>query len=109
MTSQLKAFYGKKATPENDFCYSHLPKISGNYSHISLFEAMYAGNVKGLICLGQNPAVAGPNVRMERKAMENLDWLVSIDMFESETSAFWKGPEADPAKINTEVFLLPAA
>ena len=109
MTSQLKAFYGQAAKPDNDFCYSHLPKISGDYSHISLFEAMYAGSVKGLICLGQNPAVAGPNVRMERKAMENLDWLVSIDMFESETAAFWKGPEADAAKINTEVFLLPAA
>ncbi|GAI06272.1 unnamed protein product, partial [marine sediment metagenome] len=55
------------------------------------------------------PAVAGPNVRMERKAMENLDWLVAIDIFESETAAFWKGPEANAANINTEVFLLPAA
>jgi len=46
---------------------------------------------------------------MERKAMENLDWLVTIDIFESETAAFWKGPEADAADIKTEVFLLPAA
>jgi formate dehydrogenase major subunit len=107
--SQLKAFYGNSATKENDFCYDHLPKISGNYSHISMFEAMYEGKVKGLISLGQNPAVAGPNVRMERKAMENLDWLVTIDLWETETAAFWKGPEADPAKIKTEVFLLPAA
>jgi len=109
MVSQLKAFFGAKATKKNDFCYSHLPQLSGNYSHISMFESMYEGNVKGLICLGQNPAVAGPNVRMERKALENLDWLVSIDYFENETAAFWKGPEANPANINTEVFLLPAA
>ena len=109
MTSQLKAFFGKAASADNDFCYQHLPKLSGNYSHISMFEAMYEGKIKGLICLGQNPAVAGPNVRMERKAMENLDWLVAIDIFESETAAFWKGPEADAANINTEVFLLPAA
>ena len=109
ITSQLKAFYGKKATPENDFAYQHLPKISGDYSHISMFESMFAGIVKGLICLGQNPAVAGPNARMERKAMENLDWLVGIDLFENETAAFWKGPEANAANIKTEVFLLPAA
>jgi len=109
MTSQLKAFFGKAASADNDFCYQHLPKLSGNCSHISMFEAMYEGKMKGLICLGQNPAVAGPNVRMERKAMENLDWLVAIDIFESETAAFWKGPEADAANINTEVFLLPAA
>lgn len=107
--SQLKAFYGEAAKRENDFCYQHLPRISGNYSYMPMFEAMYEGKMKGLICLGQNPAVSGPNVRMERKAMENLEWLVVIDIFESETAAFWKGPEAEAAKINTEVFLLPAA
>lgn len=109
MVSQLKAFYGDKATKGNDFGYRYLPKLSGDYSHISMFEAMYAGDIKGFICLGQNPAVCGPNVRMERKALEKLDWLVTIDLWETETAAFWKGPEADPAQIDTEVFLLPAA
>jgi formate dehydrogenase major subunit len=109
MVSQLKAFYGDKATKANGFCYDHLPKLSGNCSHISMFEAMYDGKMKGLFCLGQNPAVAGPNARMERKAMEKLDWLISIDIFENETAAFWKGPEANPSDIKTEVFLLPAA
>lgn len=41
--------------------------------------------------------------------MENLDWLVCVDPFETETAAFWKAPDADPSKIGTEVFLLPAA
>jgi len=109
MASQLKAFYGNKATRENDFAYDHLPKITGNYSHISMFEAMYEDKMKGFICLGQNPAVCGPNVRMERKAMERLDWMVTVDLWETETASFWKGPEADPAQIKTEVFLLPAA
>jgi len=109
MVSQLKAFYGNKAVKENDFAYDHLPKITGNYSHISMFEAMYDGKMKGFVCLGQNPAVCGPNVRMERKAMERLDWLVAVDLWETETAAFWKGPEADAANIKTEVFLLPAA
>jgi formate dehydrogenase-N alpha subunit len=107
--SLLKAFYGENAKKGNDFCYDYLPKMDGNYSHISLFEKMYEGGIKGLFILGQNPAVGGPNARMEKKAMENLDWLVAADLWETETADFWHGPEADPKKIKTEVFLLPAA
>ena len=107
--SLLKAFYGDEAAIENGFCYDYLPKVSGNYSHMALFEAMYKGTVKGLLCMGQNPAVGGPNVRMERKALEKLDWLVVADLWPTETANFWKGPEAKPASIRTEVFLLPAA
>lgn len=109
MASLLKAFYGKSATPENDFLYDYLPKYSRNSSHISLFEALYEGDIKGMLVWGQNPVVGGPNSNKEKKAMENLDWLVAIDLWETETAAFWK-PEAgnDPAKINTEVFMLPA-
>jgi formate dehydrogenase-N alpha subunit len=109
MVSLLKAFWGDKAQKDNEFCYQYLPKISGNYSHISMFEAMYDGMIKGLICMGQNPAVAGPNVYKERKALQKLDWLVAADLWETETGAFWADPEVDPKKIKTEVFMLPAA
>ncbi len=109
IVSLLKAWWGDAATPENDFAFHYLPRNSANYSHIALFEAMYRGDIKGFIVLGQNPAVGGPNANMERKAMENLDWLVVIDLWETETAAFWKRPEVDPAAIQTEVFLLPAA
>jgi len=107
--SLLKAFWGDAATKKNDFAYDYLPKNSGNYSHIRMFEAMAADKIKGLILMGQNPAVGGPNARAERKAMENLDWMVAVDLWETETASFWKGPEADAKKIKTEVFLLPAA
>lgn len=109
MVSLLKAWYGDNATKDNEFGYQYLPKNSGNYSWISLFEAMYEGSIKGLMCWGQNPAVCGPNVNMERKALENLDWLVAVDLWETETAAFWKRPGVNPADIKTEVFLLPAA
>jgi len=112
IVSLLKAWYGDAATKENDFGFNYLPKISApatDYSWISLFEAMYAGKIKGLMCWGQNPAVGGPNAEMERKALENLDWLVAVDLWETETAAFWKRPGVDPSKIKTEVFLLPAA
>lgn len=104
----MKAWYGDAAKPENDYAYDYLPKTSGNYSWISLFEAMYAGKIKGLFCMGQNPAVSGPNARMERQALAKLDWLVMMDLFGTETANFWQAPGTDPKTIQTEVFLLPA-
>ena len=118
LVSLLKAWYGDKATAENDFAFGHLPKreVGKNYSHISLFEAMYEGTIKGLICMGQNPAVGGPNCGKERKALEKLDWLVCADLWPTETANFWRRPLSndcaqcvDPSEIKTEVFLLPAA
>jgi formate dehydrogenase major subunit len=65
--------------------------------------------IHGLLCWGQNPAVGGPSCDFERKAMENLKWLVVTELWETETAAFWKRPGVDPTTIQTEVFLLPAA
>jgi len=109
MVSLLKAYWGDYARKENEFCYPYLPKVSADYSHISLFEAMYNGVIKGLIAMGQNPAVGGPNVNKEKKALQNLNWLVAADLWETETAAFWMEEGVDPKKIKTEVFLLPAA
>ena len=109
MVSLLKAFWGDKAQKDNEFCYQYLPKVSANCDHIALFEAMYDGVIKGLICMGQNPAVAGPNVLKERKALERLDWLIAADLWETETAGFWADPGVDPKNIKTEVFMLPAA
>jgi formate dehydrogenase-N alpha subunit len=109
--SLLKSWYGDNATEANDFGYNWIPKLNPgtNYSHISLFEAMSNGVIKGLFCWGQNPAVGGPNSFAERRALQNLDWLVSVDLWETETCAFWQDPTVDPASIQTEVFSLPAA
>ena len=109
MVSLLKAFWGDHATKDNDFAYDYLGKISGNLSYISLFEAMGTGSIKGLFCFGQNPAVGGPNSLKERAALSNLDWLVCVDLFETDTSVFWKRPGTKPDQVDTEVFLLPAA
>jgi formate dehydrogenase major subunit len=110
--SLLKSWYGDNATVDNSFGYEWLPKVNPgtNYSHIALFEAMARGGVKGLICWGQNPAVGGPNAFAERQALQNLDWLVAVDLWETETCAFWQDPMVgDPSSIGTEVFVLPAA
>ena len=111
MVSLLKSWYGDNATEENDFGFGWLPKCNPgtNYSHIALFEAMERGDIKGMICWGQNPAVGGPNAARERRAMHNLDWLVVAELWATETCEVWKSPEADTASLQTEVFVLPAA
>ncbi len=110
LVSLLKAWWGDNATGENEFAYQWLPKLDGrNRSHIAIFEDMYKGEVKGAFVWAQNPAVGGPDAEMERKALEQLDWLVTVDMFETETAAFWKRPGVDSSDIDTEVFMLPAA
>lgn len=111
MVSLLKAWWGDNATAANEFAYQYLPKRDAktNYTHIGVFEALYEGKIKGMFSFGMNPVVGGPNANKEAKALEKLDWLVVADLWETETAVFWKRPGADPSKINTEVFFLPAA
>ena len=65
--------------------------------------------VKGLIVVGQNPAVGSANARKVQAALAKLDWLVVSDLFQNETSEFWKLEGMNPAEIQTEVIMLPAA
>jgi formate dehydrogenase major subunit len=115
IVSQLKAWYGDAATPQNEFGYQWLPKITGDHSHMPMFVAMNEGKVKGMFALGQNPAVGGQNSGFQRRALAKLEWLVVRDLFETETASFWKdSPEVHagdmrPENIQTEVFFLPAA
>ena len=50
---------------------------------------MMDGKMEGLFVMGQNPAVAGPNAGMERRALAKLKWLVVREMVETETASFW--------------------
>ncbi|HSC71917.1 MAG TPA: formate dehydrogenase-N subunit alpha, partial [Candidatus Methylomirabilis sp.] len=109
VTSLLKAWWGPQAVKENDFAFHYLPKTTGDHSFVPLFEAMHAGSIQGLLCFGMNPAVGGPNSNKAREALGKLDWLVCVDLFETDTAAFWRRPGVDPATIKAEVFLLPAA
>ncbi len=111
IVSLLKAWYGEAATPENDFHFDWLPRIDGDYSQLPYFQQMAQGQVKGYFLFGQNPGGGGPNARLHRAGLRNLDWLVVLDWFETESAVFWKsdptGPQ--PSQIKTEVFFLPAA
>jgi formate dehydrogenase major subunit len=113
--SLLKAYYGDQATAENEFGFGWLPRVTGDHSHQGYWLNMADGEMQGLFVMGQNPAVGGPNSRLERKALAKLKWLVVRDMVESETASFWlDSPEVQrgelvPEEIGTEVFFFPAA
>jgi formate dehydrogenase major subunit len=109
--SLLKAWYGDAAMPENDFCFSWLPRVDADYSQLAYFDRMAKGQIKGYFLFGQNPGGGGPNAGLHRAGLRNLDWLVVADWFEIESAVFWKSdPNAPPPdQIKTEVFFLPAA
>jgi formate dehydrogenase major subunit len=114
MVSYLKSMYGHAATAANDFGYDWHPKIDGDYSHMPVMVRMADGRVKGMLCLGQNPATS-LNAGLQRRALRQLDWLVVKDNFETETAAFWyASPEVTRGQVRTEdvkteVFLFPSA
>ena len=109
--SLLKSFFGNNASKENQFGYNWLPKVDDGtgYSWFDLFDAMYKKEIKGFFAWGMNPACSGSNASKIRKSLENLEWMVNVNLFDNETGSFWKGPGKDPSKIKTEVFMLPAA
>ncbi len=111
IVSLLKAWYGDAATKDNDFAFSWLPRIDGDYSDMAFFDRMTKGSVKGYFLTGQNPAGGGPNAGLHRAGLRSLDWLVVLDWFETESATFWKNdPHAPPpSEIKTEVFLFPTA
>ncbi len=116
--SFLQAWYGEAADEEEgNCCYRWLPKTIGDHSHLATSYTMLDGKVRGYLLFGQNPAAGSTNSRMQRKALEQLDWMVVRDLYEVESAAFWYkqpgfGPDTRPvdsSKIKTEIFLLPAA
>jgi formate dehydrogenase major subunit len=114
VVSYLKSMYGEAATPDNEFGYQWHPKITGDHSHMPMFVAMNDGRVKGMLCIGQNPATS-LNARLERAGLRKLEWLVVKDNWLQETATFWrnapevKAGEVRPEDIRTEVFFFPSA
>jgi formate dehydrogenase major subunit len=104
IVSLLKAYYGDAATPENDFGFNWLPRLTGDHSYFGYWLDMADGALEGLFVMGQNPAVGSPNGKLERKALTKLKWLVVRDLVETETATFWQDDDCD-----TEVFFFPAA
>src|SRR5689334_13788481 len=113
--SLLKAYYGERATKANGWGYHWLPRIVGDHSQLPMTLAIRDGLIRGMLVIGQNPAVGGHNASMVQRGLAELEWLVVRDTDESETASFWyKGRpvqdgELTPKDIATEVFLMPGS
>src|SRR5258706_16442715 len=86
--------YGAAVTKDNDSGYAWHPKIIGDHSHMPMFVAMNEGRVKGMLCVGQNPATS-LNASVERKGLARLEWLV--------VKANWLTPTATFSQNSPEI------
>jgi formate dehydrogenase major subunit len=115
IVSLLKAWFGDAATPENDFAFGYLPKITGNHSHFPTMLRALDGGLDGIFLMGQNPAVGSMHAGLMRRALATMKWVVVRDLVEIESATFWKDSqevkdgELRTEDIQTEVFLMPAA
>jgi formate dehydrogenase major subunit len=121
VVSQLKAYYGAAATPENDFAYAWHPRLPEtgpgvyeNWSWAHIFDRMYRGEVEGFFSFGMNPVSNGPHSRKAIAALSKLKWMVVAENFEQETASFWRSDilaliDKKTEEVQTEVFMLPAA
>jgi formate dehydrogenase major subunit len=115
IVSLLKAWFGEAATAENDYGFSHLPKITGNHSHFPTMLRALDGGLDGILLVGENPAVGSMHAGLMRRALASMKWVVVRDLVEIESATFWKDSpevrdgELKTEEIQTEVFLMPAA
>jgi formate dehydrogenase major subunit len=115
IVSMMKAWFGDAGTEENDYGFTHLPKITGNHAHFPTMMRAVDGGLDGMFVMGQNPAIGSQNGGLMRRGLRNMKWLVVRDFNEIETATFWRdAPEVQSGEvrtqdIQTEVFLMPAA
>ncbi len=110
--SAQKAWWGDAATAENDWAFHYLPKWDMLYDILRAFEMMNQGKINGYICQGFNPVGSFPNKKKIIAGLSKLEFLVTMDPLNTETSEFWKNHgefnDVKPEEIQTTVFRLPS-
>ena len=112
MVSLLKAMYGDAATKENGFGFDYLPKPGQDCSWTHIWEDMYNEKIKGMMAFGMNGVMIGPDTSKNINALKKADWLVVGEIYEDETSEFWRAPgitTEEQKNIKTTVYRLPCA
>src|SRR2546430_12987723 len=107
MVSLLTAWYWSSATKENEYAYDFIPKPATNSSWMSIYDQALKGKMEGVMLSGMTATSIGPDSNQVLQALSNLKWLVVMDPLPTTSSEFWKAPGIDPAKVQTEGFMLP--
>ena len=76
---------------------------------VEIFHAIEDGKVRALYMMGENPALSDPNLNRTRKALEKVEFLVSQEIFLSESGEYadvvlpaYSFAEKDGTFTNTE-------
>src|SRR5271163_984545 len=112
MVSLLKALYGDAATKENGFAFDYFPKPGQDCSWTHIWDDMYNDKIKGMLAFGMNGVMIGPDTSKNINALKKADWLVVGEIYEDETSEFWRAPgitTEEQKNIKTTVYRLPCA
>jgi formate dehydrogenase major subunit len=112
MVSLLKSMYGDAATKENGFAFDYLPKPGQNCSWTHIWDDMYNDKIKGMMAFGMNGVMVGPDTNKNINALKKADWLVVGEIYQDETSEFWRAPgitTEEQKNIKTTVYRLPCA
>ncbi len=64
-----------------------LDPVSG-LTVVEIMHAIQAGDINGMYCQGENPAMSDPDQKQARRALARLDHLVVQDIFFTETAWF---------------------
>ncbi len=88
------AFNKAQSRPMGSFntCQSRvrgLPEFDSYFPAVTLAEEMLTpgeGQVRGFVCVAGNPVLSTPNGRQMDEALEQLEFMVSIDFYLNETS-----------------------
>src|SRR5208282_2727507 len=112
MVSLLKSLYGDAAAKENGFGFDYLPKPGQDCSWTHIWDDMYNDKIKGMLAFGMNGVMIGPDTNKNINALKKADWLVVGEIYEDETSEFWRAPgitTEEQKNIKTTVYRLPCA
>lgn len=55
---------------------------------VEIMHGIEEGKIKALYMMGENPALSDPNLNMTRKALDKVDFLVSQDIFLTESGIY---------------------
>ena len=55
---------------------------------VEIMDAVYDRKIKGMYILGENPAMSDPDVNHVREALKRMEFLVSQDIFLTETASY---------------------
>ncbi len=96
VVSLLKAFYGDAATPENEFGFDWLPRITGDHSHLAYWHGN-GGRARSRACSSwdRTPRWARQRRGSSARALARLKWLVVRDLVEIETRVLLAGLAGD--------------